>query len=142
MREFGFAEADIVTKWNQIVGPSLGRRTVPIRLAYQRGKRTGGNLHILAESAFALELQHTETLLIERVNGYYGYAAVERLTIHQGPLPPENKSSAAADPQLSPKDQKSLDSMLDSSGDVDLKAALERLGRRILASEKEKEGRS
>lgn len=141
LRKFGFAEAEIVTKWKQIVGHRLGERTSPIRLAYRHGQRTSGTLHILVESGFAVEILHIEPLLIERVNSYYGYAAVEKLAIHQGPLPRSAASQSEQIVPLSQQDQKALESMIAPTHDRNLKAALEGLGQRILASKYQKRGR-
>ena len=80
----GFAEAGILTDWPAIVGPHLARHTMPEKIAFARGARSAGTLHIVTESAFAPELQHLEPQVIERINGYFGYGAVARLTIHHG----------------------------------------------------------
>lgn len=141
LRKFGFAEAEIVTKWKQIVGPRLGERTSPIRLAYRQGQRRSGTLHILVESGFAVEIQHIEPLLIERVNSYYGYAAVEKLVIHQGPLPRSTANQSEQIVPLSRQDQEALESMIAPTRDRNLKAALQGLGQRILASKHQKKGR-
>ena len=141
LRKFGFAEAEIVTKWKQIVGPRLGERTSPIRLAYRHGQRRSGTLHILVESGFAVEIQHIEPLLIERVNSYYGYAAVEKLVIHQGPLPLSAASQSEQIVPLSQQDQDALESIIAPTRDRNLKAALQGLGQRILASKHQKRAR-
>lgn len=80
----GFAEAGILTDWPAIVGPHLARHTMPEKIAFARGARSAGTLHIVTESAFAPELQHLEPQVIERINGYFGYGAVARLMIHHG----------------------------------------------------------
>lgn len=80
----GFAEAGILTDWPAIVGPHLAHHTMPEKIAFTRGARSAGTLHIVTESAFAPELQHLEPQVIERINGYFGYGAVARLTIHHG----------------------------------------------------------
>jgi hypothetical protein len=80
----GFAEAGILTDWPAIVGPHLARHTMPEKIAFPRGSRSAGTLHIVTESAFAPELQHLEPQVIERINGYFGYGAVARLSIHHG----------------------------------------------------------
>ncbi len=141
LRKFGFAEAEIVTKWKQIVGPRLGERTSPIRLAYRHGQRKSGALHILVDSGFAVEIQHIEPLLIERVNSYYGYAAVEKLVIHQGSLPRFTASKSELIVPLSQQDQEALESMIAPTRNRNLKAALQGLGQRILASKHQKRGR-
>ena len=63
------------------------------RAACPRGWRAapggrGGTLHVrVGSGALALELQHLEPVVIERINTYFGYRAVERLKLVHGPLP-------------------------------------------------------
>jgi hypothetical protein len=138
LRKLGFAEAEIVTKWARIVGRRLGQQTSPIRLTYRQGQRRSGTLHIMVESGFALELQHIEPLLIERVNSYFGYAAVEKLAIQQGALPQSTASRTEQALPLSQQNQEAVESMIGGTRDADLKSALQGLGQRILASKHKK----
>lgn len=80
----GFAEAGILTDWPAIVGEHLARHTMPEKIAFARGARSAGTLHVVTESAFAPELQHLEPQVLERINGYFGYFAVGKLRIQHG----------------------------------------------------------
>jgi hypothetical protein len=84
-QRYGFTEQSLLTHWTAIMGESLGRMTLPLRLSLPRGAQTGGTLRILAEGPAALELQHLAPVVIERINGAFGYAAVKALSITQGP---------------------------------------------------------
>lgn len=128
----GFAEAGILTDWPAIVGTHLARHTMPEKIAFSRGARSAGTLHIVTESAFAPELQHLEPQVIERINGYFGYGAVARLHIHHGrvsqapldrgrPTVRNGQGGFAADPSRSQT----------GSADDALSAALDRLGRAV-----------
>ena len=141
LRKFGFADADIITKWKAIAGQRFGDRTVPTRLIYPRGERRGGTLHLMVDSGFAVELQHIEPLLIERINSYYGYAAVEKLVIQQGFLPRAAPTNDEESIPLSKQHQKEIASIRETTRNDELKAALVRLGERVMASEEKKRGR-
>ena len=86
IRAKGFAEAEIVTRWGQIVGNDLARATVPLKLQFPRAQRQGATLFVRTESAFAPLLQQRANHVIERVNRYLGYAAVERIEVKHGPM--------------------------------------------------------
>lgn len=83
----GFAQAAVVTDWDQIVGPALAAASRPEGLAFPPGARSGGVLTLTAPGPVALEIQYQSLLIIERINSYFGYKAVDRLTIRQSPLP-------------------------------------------------------
>ncbi len=85
-RRRGFAEAGILTDWSHIVGSQLATQTEPEKLSFARGTRVDGTLQIRVSGAWATELQHLAPQVIERVNSYFGYRAVDRLAILQAPL--------------------------------------------------------
>jgi hypothetical protein len=129
----GFAEARLLLDWPAIVGEALARQTVPERLQRPRGEG-GGVLHVRVAGAFALELQHLEPVVIERINAHFGHAAVARLKLTQGlpartlrPRRPPRPIGAAAEAGLA--------ASVERIGDARLKEALARLGRAILADE-------
>ena len=138
-RRRGLTEAGLIADWAAIVGDSLAAECAPQRLV-RGADGVGGSLHVRVTGPLALELQHLEPLVIERINGYFGYRAVARLTMHQGPLaarhsrrrPPRPQPDASAEARLAP--------MLAGVEDEDLRAALERLGRAVLARQPSRAG--
>lgn len=85
-RRRGFAEPALLTGWRAVVGEETADRTVPIEVVFPRGSRAAGTLHVRVEGAYATELQHTAPRIVERINGFYGYAAIARLALRQGPV--------------------------------------------------------
>ncbi|HKT19336.1 MAG TPA: DciA family protein [Stellaceae bacterium] len=129
----GFGEAQLVTQWDAVIGPELAGKLAPDRLSFARGERRDGVLRLRVASAFAVEAQHLEPLIIERINGFFGYQAVARLVLVQGP--PVRR--AEAPPRLRPLDpaeQRALDERVAAVPDQGLRAALARLGAAILGS--------
>jgi hypothetical protein len=92
----GFAATDVITHWEDIVGPELARRSEPLRLTWPRreDEDSVGTLMIRAEGAYAIEIQHSTTQIIERVNRYFGWRCVGRVTIRQGPVAKRRKPPA------------------------------------------------
>lgn len=84
LRKQGFAMADLIVKWPHIIGERLAAICQPKRLVFPRGQRLNGVLHCQALGAWALELQHQSPLVIERINSYFGYQAVIKISLSQG----------------------------------------------------------
>lgn len=127
----GFASGALLVDWPSIVGSAVAAHTLPVRIKFPPKERTEGTLVIkVASSAFATELQHLEPLIIERINGYFGWQAVTRLKLMHGPLPARQPVKAPP-PEPSPKAVRELEKTLAQVEDEELKAVLGRLGRYI-----------
>lgn len=130
----GFTESALVSGWPAIVGAMLGQYTLPLKIVFPPTERVGGVLHVrVASGALATQLQHLEPLILQRINGHFGYGAVSRLHMIQGPLPPRRISRPPPPPVLTGSEEQSLNRSLAAVDDPDLKAALQRLGRYVLA---------
>ena len=86
-------------------------------------------LRVRVGGAAALEIQHMEPQIIERVNGYFGYRAIDRLQLVQGPLPAPPLRRMP--PPLDAARARAIETKVAGIGDPDLRAALARLGSAI-----------
>jgi len=95
----GFASAELVTRWSEIVGPEIAAHSEPIKLQWQRlgradpagGQRTQGGqepgtLVLRVEGPAAIEIQHLANVICERVNRFLGWRSVARVALRQAPL--------------------------------------------------------
>ena len=129
----GFAQGDVIRHWPEIAGDLLARYTLPDRITFPRGQRTGGLLHLqVATSAVATEVQHLEPLIVEKVNTYFGYGAVKGIHIFQRPLPVRDDSGPTAPRALNAGERAALDRELKAVSDPDLRRALEGLGQAVI----------
>jgi len=123
LRRRGLAAAHIVSKWSDIMGPQMAAQSIPQR--YVPDRRGGGALHIRVGGGWATEFQHLEPQIIERINTFFGYRAVSRLVLKQGPVPQREKrrreTEIADDGTAAPI----------AVEDEALRMALQRLGRAV-----------
>lgn len=130
----GLADGAIVAEWSAIVGPALAEASAPEKIVYPSGRSTEGTLHLrIASGGLAVELQHLQPLLLERINSYFGYRAVARLKLIQGPVPKPLARARETPRALDPAEEEALARSLAGIGDADLRARLQALGRAILA---------
>ncbi len=129
----GLAQAGLIAEWPEIVGAELAAVCRPQRLSFPRRDRRGeGTLALRVALGHATVLQHLEPLIVERVNGFFGYRAVARLRLHQAPLPPQRKAARQETAPLPAGAEAELDARLTAVGDDQLRGALQRLGRALL----------
>ncbi|HUD52763.1 DUF721 domain-containing protein [Parvibaculum sp.] len=139
-RKRGFSQSHILAHWPAIIGEALAEYCSPEKLAFPRtpnegrGPQGSATLTVRVDGPIALEIRHLEPQIVERINGYYGYTAVARLKLVQGPLPPRPKSRRRKFRPLTQGERDALVRSLDPIGEPALKSALERLGQRILGT--------
>lgn len=133
LRRRGFVEGRIVRDWAAIVGPDLAAITAPDSLKFPRARRDGGTLRLRVGSGRALEVQHRLPQLVERVNAHFGWRAVERIALVQGPLPKRPGPARPAEAPLSEQQRSALAGRVAGIRDCDLRARLVALGERVAA---------
>lgn len=139
-RRFGFAKSDIHLHWAEIVGPVLSKSSLPERLVVPRNPEEEGNnsgvLHVRVEGSYAPEMQHLEHLVIDRINSYYGFSAVNRLIFHHGIIDKNIPEKKYQPPILSDSQQNELNLLLKDIKDGDLRKSLYKVGSEILGRQK------
>lgn len=130
-RQFGFAESAIITRWHEVVGAELSRYSMPLTLKFPRGKRVGGTLQIRVDGPVATELQHLEPVLVEKINTFYGYGAVAKIAISQGPVNRPKTRARKKESYVAPEAEIEVHNLVDHTHDDALKEALENLGRSV-----------
>lgn len=87
VRKRGFFQTEIILHWAEIVGRDLEKFTMPVKYIQPRGENAGGGTLVIRVSGpVAIELQHRMPQIIDRVNTYFGYRAVERIKMMQGDI--------------------------------------------------------
>lgn len=135
----GFASAELVTRWAEIVGPDIAAHSEPLKIQWTRPVRAPssgganlteagqepGTLVLRVEGPAAIEIQHEADVICERVNRFLGWRAVTHIALRQAPLRRgERKAVRAIDAAATARIAASLPDVADE----DLRQALARLG--------------
>ncbi len=128
----GFASAELVTRWTEIVGVEIAAHSEPMKIQWTRPadgeEREPGTLVLRVQGPAAIEIQHLGDVICERVNRFLGWRAVARLALRQAPLRRgERKAARGFDPAATTEVAQTLSDIRDD----DLKNALARLGAAI-----------
>ena len=132
-RRRGFQNGEILTRWAEIVGPDIAEKSSPEQLSYAQGKGIGGTLRVRVESASALEIQHLEPVIVERINTFFGHAAVSHLKLIQAPLEQAVVPKREQPPEVTPAQHQAVDQIVADVEDDALRASLRALGERVIA---------
>jgi hypothetical protein len=126
----GFAAARVIADWPEIVGSALADASVPERVVRGRGADSA-TLVVRVRPAAALELQHWMPQIVERLNGYFGFRAVGRIRLVQGPVAPRPRRAVAPPPAPDPADTAALERRLAPLAASPLHGALLELGKAV-----------
>ena len=99
-RRFGFVQSSIVSRWREIVGVRYAAVSSPESIRFPAGKKRNGVLTLVVEGAHAPMMQHVAPTIIERVNAFFGYIAVERVAFRQGIVQAARVKARRAQPPL------------------------------------------
>jgi hypothetical protein len=128
-RQQGFASAELVTRWTDIVGPEIAAHAEPMKVQWPRAVGNEapepGTLVLRVDGPTAIEIQHLAGVILERVNRFFGWQAVDRLALRQAPLSRRGKKPLKApDPEATAR----IAATLPEVTDEELRQALARLG--------------
>jgi hypothetical protein len=134
-RKQGFASAELVTRWTDIVGPEIAAHAEPMKVQWPRAVGNDapepGTLVLRVDGPTAIEIQHLANVILERVNRFFGWQAVDRLALRQAPLSRRGKKAAKApDPEAAARIAATLPEITDD----ELRNALARLGAAVKPS--------
>lgn len=123
-RRFGFVQSSIVSRWPEIVGAKLAGASIPESIRFPVGKKQDGVLTLTVRGAHAPMMQHIAPEIIERVNRFFGYAAIVKVAIRQGEVAAPVPRKAPPSIRPVPVD---LGMSLKGISDPELRAVLESL---------------
>lgn len=130
LRRQGFASAEIIARWADIVGAEIAAHSEPAKINWPRAvgdePAEPATLVLRVEGPAAVEIQHLSAVILERVNRFFGWQAIGGIALRQAPLrrrePREPPSPP--DPAVAARIAASLPDIEDEG----LREALARLG--------------
>ena len=126
----GFASAEILARWADIVGAEIAAHSEPMKINWPRqvgdAPPEPATMMLRVEGPAALEIQHLSAVILERVNRFFGWQAIGRIALRQAPL--RRRTRPAPPPPPDPAVTAVIAAGLPEIEDDDLRQALARLG--------------
>ncbi|MDQ3075130.1 MAG: DciA family protein [Pseudomonadota bacterium] len=130
-KRFGFVQGAVVSRWAEIVGERYANVSTPESVRFPQGKKSGGTLTLTVVGAHAPLMQHLTPLIVERVNRFFGYAAIDKIAFRQGRVESVKRPVRPA-PRAIPRE---LGEGLREIADPGLRACLEALAAKLVTSD-------
>jgi hypothetical protein len=131
----GFATADIISAWPEIVGSRFADCTAPEKIVWPRGEENAGApgmLVLRVDGPRAVLVQHETAQIAQRVNAFLGYGAIAQVRIVQAPVEKRERPGITRPPELTESQEAALGATVASVGGDRIRAALTRLGRVVI----------
>lgn len=135
---------DLIRIWSELVGAEFANTTRPEQIKWARRAHEAdafepAMLVVACEPASALFFQHEQSNVINRVNEFFGFEAVNRVRILQKPVLEQDAHTSVSSLQgLTTEEQARLQTMLDEIDDPQLRERLASLGQGILGKSRKK----
>ena len=130
-RRFGFVQSSVVSRWDEIVGSRYASVSAPEAIRFPAGKKSEGTLELVVEGPHATMMQHVLPEIVERVNRFFGYAAVARIKIRHGMVSRAGASHRASTPPILKPVPFELGDSLRGIADPELQTVLESLAKSL-----------
>lgn len=137
MGDKGLIEIELLKNWEEIVGTTLSKYSLPKQIKFSKNENNNGVIEILVLSgAFAMEIKQREKQIIEKINNFIGYNALVKMQIIQNNCPEnfligKNSIDNVKKYLVSPSEQNYITELVDGIKDNNLKEKLEKLGQAI-----------
>jgi hypothetical protein len=123
----------MAAEWAQIAGAEIAGKATPLDLKFSRKADTKNSqavLHLAVQPAYALEFSYQKSLLIERLNIFFGYPAIKDIKIIQHSEVMNNKPPSS--PKIRPvtlQEERHIEGLIANIQENDLQTALKNLGK-------------
>ncbi len=129
---------DLINAWPDLVGEEF-RKTTRLekinwpRRAHEDDPFKPAVLVVACENSAALFFQHEQPAILERVNIFFGFEAIDRMTILQKAVLASKPERPERLSKVTKNDEIRLAAILDGIDDPKLKEALTKLGRGVIS---------
>ena len=133
--------AELKIQWPHIVGQKWGAHSRPQKLIrnYNKSSLSGGVLHIDVDPYLAMEMQYELSNICAKINQFYGYNTVQRISLTQTPVFHDKKKSKPKTLiKLTEAEQHTINKQAISTKKTELADALKNFGYSIVRNNKNK----
>lgn len=146
VNKFGKIDYVIYSKWAEIVGTFFAKYSQPEKITKipqfyenQESEHQKKVLHVNVSSGVAVEFQHFQNKIIEKINSFFGYQVIHQIIINQKFFPKnsdaETMKISKLDNNLSDKKINEIKDTIQKINDKELEKSLLNLGLSIAKNE-------
>lgn len=131
----GMLFGKLLAEWPHIAGSDFADKCRPLELKFAKktDQKSQAVLHLAVDSAFALEISYQKSLLMERLNVFFGYSAIKDIKIIQQTKVTDNRPVRRSPTRpLTTEENDFIEKIISDIKESDLQIALKNLGKAIV----------
>lgn len=125
----------LLNSWGAVVGEDLAKISRPSKVKWpkrpaEEDEFHPGTLIVIAEGVAALHIQHQTGQVIDRVNAFLGYKAIDRIKLVQKPVDQSKPKKRIK--KLSDSQKRKVSKLAESIEDDELRLTIQRFGENVM----------
>ena len=83
IKERNFFEISLIKKWKEIIGNDIAKFCWPIKISFPNIKNSNGIIFLKTKRGRSMEIEFKNEEIIEKLNQYFGYKAISKISVVQ-----------------------------------------------------------
>ena len=83
IKEKNFVEVSLIKKWREIIGDDIAKFCWPIKIIFSDIKNSNGIIFLKTKRGRSMEIEFKNEEIIEKLNQYFGYKAISKISVVQ-----------------------------------------------------------
>ena len=83
VKEKNFIEISLIKNWKKIIGNNIAEFCWPIKVSFQNINNSNGIIFLKTSRGKSMEIEFKNEEFIEKLNQYFGYKAISKISIVQ-----------------------------------------------------------
>ena len=132
LKKRGFFQLELLKNWEEIIGPKYSKYTLPIKvkLTNNQNGENSSTLIMKVDPSIGFGVQHDMNKIMQKINSFFGYEAVTKITIIQDQFEKKIESNNNNDLKSNIKKQTKTYNKLDAY--PELKKNFEKIAEKII----------
>tara|TARA_B000000460_G_C21283726_1_gene292876 strand:+ start:16 stop:483 length:468 start_codon:yes stop_codon:yes gene_type:complete len=83
IKEKNFIEISLIKKWREIIGDDIAKFCWPIKIVFSEINNLNGIIFLKTMRGKSMEIEFKNEEIIEKLNQYFGYKAISKISVVQ-----------------------------------------------------------
>ena len=83
IKKRNFIEMSLIEKWKEIIGEDISKFCYPVKVNFSGTDNKNGTIFLKTERGKSMEIEFKNEEILEKLNQFFGYKAIDKISIIQ-----------------------------------------------------------